>query len=298
MSYSDELFIKMCNNVLENGTIVPSRALWKDTGEHAKIIKTFGIVNIYDLSKEFPANTLRPVGFKNCIDEILWIWQNKSNNIKDLNSHIWDSWADDNGSIGSAYGYQIRSKLRKVKREESYTSKSNPQFSYSEVKESFVDQTDFVLHELKYNTFSRRIVTNMYDIDDLPNMGLEPCAYSLTFNVTKENNELVLNAILNQRSQDILVANNWNVVQYSILLHMFAISSNMKVGKLIHVISDAHIYDRHIDIVKELITRPTYDAPKLYINPDVNNFYDFKVDDFKLIDYKTGNQIRNIPVAI
>ena len=243
-------------------------------------IKKFGVVNRYDLKKEFPALTLRKTNLKNCVDEILWIWQKKSNNINDLNSHIWDSWADENGSIGKAYGYQLGVK--------------------HQYKEGMMDQVDRVLYDLKNNPYSRRIMTNIYTHQDLHEMNLYPCAYSMTFNVTKnkETGKLVLNGILNQRSQDILTANNWNVCQYAVLLHMFAQVSDMEVGELVHVIADAHIYDKHVPLVEELIAREQHPAPKFWINPEVKNFYDFTVDDFRLDDYVTGPQIKNIPVAV
>ncbi len=282
MSYADKVFKEMCEDILANGVDTKGekvRPHWED-GTAAYTIKKFGVVNRYDLSKEFPAMTFRKVGFKNCIDEILWIWQKKSNNIKDLRSHIWDSWADENGSIGKAYGYQLGVKHK--------------------YKEGMFDQVDRVLYDLKNNPFSRRIMTNIYNHHDLSEMGLYPCAYSMTFNVTEKpgHEKLVLNAILNQRSQDILTANNWNVVQYAVLLHMIAQVSDMEVGELVHVIADAHIYDRHVDIVKELITRKQYPAPKFHMNPDVKNFYDFKLEDFELTDYEAGEQVKNIPVAI
>ncbi|MSS62303.1 thymidylate synthase [Velocimicrobium porci] len=282
MSLADNLFINMCKDILENGVSTEGekvRPHWED-GTAAYTIKKFGVVNRYDLSKEFPAITLRRTALKSCIDEILWIWQKKSNNINDLNSHIWDSWADETGSIGKAYGYQLGIKHK--------------------YKEGEMDQVDRVLYDLKHNPYSRRIMTNIYNHEDLHEMNLYPCAYSMTFNVTKdkESDQLVLNAILNQRSQDILAANNWNVCQYAVLVHMFAQVSGMKVGELVHVIADAHIYDRHIPIIKELIERPTYDAPTFWINPDVKDFYEFTVDDFKLENYVTGEQIKNIPIAI
>ncbi|SFL02500.1 thymidylate synthase [Lachnospiraceae bacterium KH1T2] len=282
MSYADKVFKEMCEDILANGVDTKGekvRPHWED-GTAAYTIKKFGVVNRYDLSKEFPAMTFRKVGFKNCIDEILWIWQKKSNNIKDLRSHIWDAWADENGSIGKAYGYQLGVKHK--------------------YKEGMFDQVDRVLYDLKNNPFSRRIMTNIYNHHDLSEMGLYPCAYSMTFNVTEKpgHEKLVLNAILNQRSQDILTANNWNVVQYAVLLHMIAQVSDMEVGELVHVIADAHIYDRHVDIVKELITRKQYPAPKFHMNPDVKNFYDFKLEDFELTDYEAGEQVKNIPVAI
>ena len=276
MSIADSIFIKMCEDILENGFSSEGekvRARWSDQAP-AHTIKKFAVVNRYDLSKEFPILTLRPTNLRAAIDEILWIWQKKSNNINELNSHIWDSWADENGSIGKAYGYQLAIKHK--------------------YREGEFDQVDRVLYDLKNNPYSRRIIVNMYNHSDLYAMNLYPCAYSITFNVTGDK----LNGILNQRSQDILVANNWNVCQYSILLHMFAQSCNLKAGELVHVIADAHIYDRHIPMVKELISRPFYTAPKLLINPDVDNFYDFKVDDFKLENYHKNEQIRNIPVAI
>lgn len=282
MSLADDLFIRMCKDILEHGVSTEGekvRPHWED-GEQAYTIKKFGVVNRYDLSKEFPAITLRRTGFKSCIDEILWIWQKKSNNINDLNSHIWDSWADEDGSIGKAYGYQLGIK-----------------HTY---KEGEMDQVDRVLYDLKYNPYSRRIMTNIYNHQDLYEMNLYPCAYSMTFNVTKEkgSNQLILNAILNQRSQDILAANNWNVCQYAVLVYMFAQVSGMKAGELVHVIADAHIYDRHIPIIKELIERPTFDAPDFWMNPEIKDFYDFTVEDFRLDNYVTGTQIKNIPIAI
>ena len=232
------------------------------------------MVNRYDLSKEFPALTLRRTAFKSAVDEILWIWQKKSNNIHELKSHIWDEWADADGSIGKAYGYQLGVK--------------------HQYKEGMMDQVDRVLFDLKENPYSRRIMTNIYVHQDLHEMNLYPCAYSMTFNVTDDR----LNAVLNQRSQDILTANNWNVVQYAALLHMIAQVSGLKAGELVHVIADAHIYDRHIPLVKELISRETYPAPDFWINPEIKNFYDFTADDVRLDNYKTGPQIKNIPVAV
>lgn len=275
MSYADKVFIDMCNDIIDNGYSTEGekvRPKWED-GSYAYTIKKFGVVNRYDLSREFPIMTLRRTAFKSCIDEILWIWQKKSNNIKDLNSHIWDEWADENGSIGKAYGYQLGVRHK--------------------YKEGMMDQVDRVLYDLKNNPYSRRIMTNIYVHQDLHEMNLYPCAYSMTFNVTGNK----LNAILNQRSNDILTANNWNVVQYAVLVHMIAQVSGLEAGELVHVIADAHIYDRHIPLVKELIKRQTYDAPVFRMNPDVKDFYEFTVDDFELEDYKYGPQIK-IPVAV
>lgn len=282
MSLADQIFIDMCKDILENGTSTEGekvRPKWED-GSYAYTIKKFGVVNRYDLSKEFPALTLRKLAFKNCIDEMLWIWQKKSNNINDLRSHIWDSWADEDGSIGKAYGYQMGVKHK--------------------YKEGEMDQVDRVIYDLKNNPYSRRIITNLYVHQDLHEMNLYPCAYSVTFNVTKkaDSDKLVLNAILNQRSNDILAANNWNVCQYAVLVHMLAQVCGYQVGELVHVIADAHIYDRHIPIIQELITRPTYDAPEFSMNPDIKDFYQFRVEDFKLSNYKYGPKIENIPVAI
>lgn len=276
MSRADKLFVDMCNKILDegyssDGQIV--RAKWED-GTPAHTIKTFGIVNRYDLSKEFPALTLRRTAIKWCVGELLWIWQKKSNNIKDLNGDIWDEWADENGSIGKAYGYQLGQKYK---------------FS-----QGVMDQVDNVIWQLKNTPYSRRIMTNIYNFADLSEMNLEPCAYSMTFNVTEDR----LNGILNQRSQDVLAANNWNVVQYAVLIHMLAQVCGLKPGELVHVISDAHIYDRHVPIVKELITRKAYDAPTFLLNPDVKDFYDFTLDDIKVENYQTGSQIKNIPIAI
>ncbi|MCI7685591.1 MAG: thymidylate synthase [Baileyella intestinalis] len=276
MSKADEKFVSMCRDILENGFSTEGnnvRARWDD-GTPAHTIKNFGVVNRYDLSEEFPALTLRPTAIRLAFDELLWIWQKKSNNIKDLNSHIWDQWADENGSIGKAYGYQLGIPYK--------------------FKQGEMDQVDNVLWLLKNDRYSRRIMTNMYNFADLSEMGLEPCAYSMTFNVKGDT----LNAILNQRSQDVLTANNWNVVQYSLLLMMMAQVSGLKAGELVHVIADAHIYDRHVDIVKELIERPQYPAPKVRLNPDVTDFYEFTDKDLIIEDYQKNPQVKNIPVAI
>jgi thymidylate synthase len=276
MSQADVLFVKMCRNILENGYSSQGqlvRPKWED-GTPAHTVKTFGVVNRYDLSKEFPALTLRPTAIRSAVDELLWIWQKKSNNTNELNSCIWDEWADCNGSIGKAYGYQLGVKYR---------------FPHGEM-----DQVDNVLWQLKNTPYSRRIMTNIFNFSDLMEMGLEPCAYSMTFNVTGDR----LNAILNQRSQDILAANNWNVVQYSVLVHMFAQVSGLKPGELVHVISDAHIYDRHIPIIQEMIERIQYPSPQFRLNPDIRDFYDFTVDDLIIENYQTNPQIKNIPIAV
>ena len=282
MSYADQVFINMCQDIIENGTSTEGekvRPKWPD-GSYAYTIKRFGVVNRYDLSKEFPALTLRRTGLKSCMDEILWIYQKKSNNIHDLNSHIWDEWADETGSIGKAYGYQIGVK--------------------SHYKEGDMDQMDRVLFDLKANPYSRRIMTNTYVFSDLSEMHLYPCAYGVTYNVTKRPGEdrLVLNMILNQRSQDVLAANNWDVCQYAILLMMVAQVSGMVPGELVHVIADAHIYDRHVDIIRELISRPAYPAPKVSLNPEVTDFYAFTTKDLIVEDYVTGPQIKDIPIAV
>lgn len=276
MSLADHIFIKMCQDIVDSGFSSEGqivRPKWQD-GTMAHTIKNFAVVNRYDLSKEFPILTLRPTNLKAAIDEILWIWQKKSNNTQDLNSKIWDSWADEEGSIGKAYGYQLGVK-----------------HLYSEGE---FDQVDRVLFDLKNNPYSRRIMTNLYNHQDLHEMNLYPCAYSMTFNVVGNK----LSGILNQRSNDILVANNWNVVQYAVLLHMFAQVSNLEVGELVHVIADAHIYDRHVPIIEELLLRETFSAPKLVINKEIKDFYDFKVEDFALEGYQAGPQIKKIPVAV
>ena len=301
MSCADTIFIDMCKDILENGTSTEGQKVrphWPD-GESAYTIKRFGICNRYDLRKEFPALTLRKTALKSAMDEILWIWQRKSHNIHDLKPHIWDEWADEDGSIGKAYGYQMGVK-----------------HAY---REGMFDQVDRVLYDLKNNPYSRRIMTNLYVHQDLNEMNLYPCAYSMTFNVTREKGEpalgspaaldripesdengerLVLNAVLNQRSNDVLTANNWNVAQYAILLMMMAQVSDMVPGELVHMIADAHIYDRHIPLVKDLIARQPLKAPRVWLDPDVTDFYAFTTDSLHYEDYETHGQIRDIPVAI
>ena len=277
MGKADAIFIDNCREILEHGISTEKekvRPVWAD-GVPAHTLKRFGLVNRYDLGEEFPILTIRPINYKAAIDEVLWIWQKKSNNIHDLNSHIWDSWADPDGSIGKAYGYQMGKKFR--------------------FKEGMFDQVDRVLFDLKNNPYSRRILTNMYNFEDLHEMNLYPCAYSMTFNVTGDR----LNAILNQRSQDMLAANNWNVVQYAALVHMFAKVSGLQPGELVHVIADAHIYDRHIPIVRDLIGRESYFAPALTVqDPGEAGFYGFSADHFELTDYRHGSGIGRIPVAV
>ena len=276
MSRADEIFIQNMTDILEKGFSdenLPVRPKWED-GTPAHTIKLFGIVNRYNLQEEFPILTIRRTAFKSCLDELLWIWQKKSNNIHDLHSHIWDSWADESGSIGKAYGYQLGKKAI--------------------YKEGEFDQVDRVLFDLKHNPTSRRIMTNIYNFEDLHEMNLYPCAYSMTFNVTGDT----LNGILNQRSNDMLTANNWNVAQYALLLHMFAQVSGLKAGTLVHVIADAHIYDRHVPLVRKVLAKTPHPAPKLWINPEVKDFYAFTTDDFKLIDYEYEVLEEKIPVAV
>ena len=276
MSKADVLFVNMCKKILEEGFSTEGatvRARWED-GSPAYTITTFGVVNRYDLSQEFPALTLRRTAIKSAMDEVLWIWQRKSNNIHDLKPHIWDEWADPDGSIGKAYGYQMAKKYK---------------FAQGEM-----DQVDNVIWQLKNQPQSRRILTNMYNFEDLSEMNLEPCAYSVTFNVTGNK----LNAILNQRSQDILAANNWNVVQYALLVMMLAQVTGYQPGELVHVISDAHIYNRHVPIIEELIERRQYPAPKVTLNPEIKDFYDFTPEDVRVEDYLHGEQILNIPIAV
>lgn len=307
MSYADKLFVNMCKDIIENGTSTEGqevRPIWTDTGEKAYTIKQFGIVNRYDLRKEFPAITLRRTGIKSAMDEILWIFQKKSNNIRDLKPHIWDSWADENGSIGKAYGYQIgqRYKHHKVKIEpETLNELANYPSAHITMSDNMclLDQMDAVLYDLKHTPFSRRIMTHIWNFKELHEMNLQPCCWSCTYSVTDEGGDkLVLNMHLNQRSNDVLAANNWNVCQYALLLMMVAQVSGMTPGVLLHTINDAHIYDRHIPMVKELITREQYPAPIVKLNPEVKNFYDFTTDDLIIENYVTGEQIKNIPIAV
>lgn len=282
MSRADLLYRETCARILREGvwdTDQSVRPRWAD-GSPAHTVKCFGVVNRYDLQEEFPLMTLRRTYWRSCVEELLWIWQKKSNNVHDLGSHIWDSWADENGSIGKAYGYQLGVK--------------------HQYKEGMMDQVDRVLYDLKNNPYSRRIMTNIYVHQDLHEMNLYPCAYSMTFNVTKEpgKDKLTLNAILNQRSQDILAANNWNVCQYSILLMMIAQVCDMEAGELVHVIADCHIYDRHVPVIKELISRTPYPAPTVKLNPEIRDFYEFTTDDLIVENYQTWPQIKNIPIAI
>ncbi len=276
MSKADQIYIETCRDILQNGVWdldLEVRPHWED-GSPAHTVKKFGVVNRYNLKDEFPIMTLRRTYYKSCIDELLWIWQKKSNRVSELASHVWDAWADENGTIGKAYGYQLGLK--------------------HQYKEGLFDQVDRVLYDLKHNPASRRIMTNLYNFEDLHAMGLYPCAYSMTFNVSGRT----LNAILNQRSQDMLTANNWNVVQYAILVHMMAQVSGLEAGELVHVIADAHIYDRHIPLVERMLENPQFAAPKLIIDPSVTDFYGFTVDSFQFEGYQYAPFAEKIPVAV
>ena len=276
MSYADQVFRANCLDILQNGVRdddLTVRPHWED-GTPAHTIKKFGLVNRYDLQKEFPILTLRRTYLKSAVDELLWIWQKKSNNVRDLSSHIWDAWADETGSIGKAYGYQLGVK--------------------HQYPEGLFDQVDRVLFDLKTNPASRRILTSLYNFEDLHEMHLYPCAYSMTFNVS----DGTLNAILNQRSQDMLAANNWNVCQYAVLVHMFAQVSGLKAGELVHVIADAHIYDRHIPIIGRMLSEPEHPAPKFTLDPAVTDFYQFTPGSVRLEGYEYSPFEEKIPIAI
>ena len=276
MSRADRLYIETCQRILTDGVSdegLPVRPRWQDgTPAHTK--RLFGVVNRYDLREEFPIMTLRRTYFRSCVDELLWIWQKKSNNVHDLKSRIWDSWADETGSIGKAYGYQLGKKYR--------------------FPEGENDQVDHVLYALRHDPASRRILTNLYNFEELSEMALAPCAYSMTFQVSGST----LNAILNQRSQDMLTANNWNVVQYAVLVHMLAQVSGLVAGELVHVIADCHIYDRHLPTVERLLDREPLPAPEFYVNPKIDDFYAFTPEDFSLKNYRYHDFSEKIPVAI
>ena len=276
MSRADEIYRATCLDILENGfwdTDLQVRPKWAD-GTPAHTVKKFGVVNRYDLREEFPIMTLRRTYWKSAIDEILWIWQKKSNRLDELGSHVWDEWAQPDGTIGKAYGYQLGVKHK--------------------YPEGEFDQVDRVLYDLKHNPASRRILTSIFNHADLHEMALAPCAYSMTFNVSGNT----LNAILNQRSQDMLTANNWNVCQYAALVHMIAQVSGLQAGELVHVIADCHIYDRHVELVKKMLDNPTFEAPKFEIDPTVTDFYAFTKDSFKMVDYKCNRFDYEIPIAI
>ena len=276
MSRADEIYIQTCRDILENGVWDTDRAVrphWED-GAPAHTVKKFCVVNRYDLREEFPIMTLRRTYYRSCIQELLWIWQKKSNRISELGSHIWDSWAREDGTIGKAYGYQLGVK--------------------HVYPEGMFDQVDRVLYALRHDPASRRILTSLYNHHDLHEMALAPCAYSMTFNVSGNT----LNTILNQRSQDMLTANNWNVVQYAVLVHMMAQVSGLEAGELVHVIADCHIYDRHVPLVEKMLENPSYPAPKFVMDKAVTDFYDFTVDSFRMEDYRFAPFDEKIPVAI
>jgi len=298
MSYADEVFIKNCRDILDKGVWDTDQAVrprWED-GTPAHTIKLFGVVNRYDLSKEFPILTIRKQYLKNAVDELLWIWQKNSNNIHDLNSHVWDAWADEKGSIGKAYGYQMGKSYRhhKIGHTELLDQKQYPSMFLDHNGWVYLSQTDGVLWDLKHNPSSRRILTSIFNPTDLADMALQPCAWSTTFNVASGK----LNMVLNQRSQDMLTANGWNVMQYAVLLYMIAQVTGFEPGELVHVIADCHIYDRHVSMVEEIISREPLPAPGFFLEPGVKNFYEFTKDDVHLVNYEACPFDKHIPVAI
>ena len=305
MSYADKVFKENLRSIIEEGTSTEGQKVrphWED-GTPAYTIKQFGISNTYDLRKEFPAITVRKTALKSCMDEILWIYQKKSYNINDLNSHIWDQWADKDGSIGKAYGYQVGKRFLHHRSNELPLSEVYPsvisQSRLGEKYKIYLDQMDGALYDLRNTPFSRRIMISLWCPEELHEMNLEPCCWSVIFNVTDEGQDkLVLNMVLNQRSNDFITANNWNTAQYAIFLMMVAQSVDMIPGKLVHNITDCHVYDRHIDIARELLNRPEHPAPKVSLNPEIKNFYDFTTDDLIVENYETEPQIKNIPIAI
>ena len=305
MSYADKVFKENLRSIIEEGTSTEGQKVrphWED-GTPAYTIKQFGISNTYDLRKEFPAITVRKTALKSCMDEILWIYQKKSNNIHDLNSHIWDQWADKDGFIGKAYGYQVGKRFLHHRSNELPLSEVYPsvisQSRLGEKYKIYLDQMDGALYDLRNTPFSRRIMISLWCPEELHEMNLEPCCWSVIFNVTDEGQDkLVLNMVLNQRSNDFITANNWNTAQYAIFLMMVAQSVDMIPGKLVHNITDCHVYDRHIDIARELLNRPEHPAPKVSLNPEIKNFYDFTTDDLIVENYETEPQIKNIPIAI
>ena len=311
MSYADKIFKENLKEILNNGSSTEGQKVrphWAD-GTPAYTIKQFGVANTYDLRKEFPAITIRPTALKSAMDEVLWIYQKKSNNINDLNSHIWDEWADENNTIGKAYGYQLVEHYlhHTIENSRDYKNKIYDALKYPSCKleyqstytKVYFDQMDAVLYDLTHNPFSRRIMISLWNTQELHEMNLQPCCYNIIFNVTDEGQDkLVLNMTLNQRSNDMITANNWNTAQFAILLMMVAQSVDMIPGKLLHVITDQHVYDRHIDIAKELLERPEHDAPKVSLNPNIQNFYSFTTNDLIVEDYITEPQIKNIPIAI
>ena len=304
MSYADKIFKENLKSIMDNGTSTYGenvRTHWED-GVPAYTIRQFGISNTYDLRKEFPAITIRKTALKSCMDEILWIYQKKSNNIHNLNSHIWDQWADKDGSIGKAYGYQVgHMHLHYLSNELPRNKGEYPSIlvrAINNTYELYLDQMDAVLYTLKNDPFSRRIMISLWNPEELHEMNLQPCCWNINFWVTKEGDDKILNMTLNQRSNDFITANNWNTAQYAILLMMVAQSTGMIAGKLMHNITDCHIYDRHLSIAKELLNREEHPAPKVSLNPEIKNFYDFKTSDLIVEDYVTEPQIKNIPIAI
>ena len=324
MSIADNIFIQNCKDILENGVWDTDREVrprWED-GSPAHTVKKFGIVNRYDLQEEFPILTVRKQYFKSALDELLWIWQKKSNDVRKLGSHIWDQWADEKGTIGKAYGYQLGTKHRvkgidldkavelfgydgvvEDKRISGWWNNAKDTVAYNYADKHVVllndgcvwmDQVDHILYDLKFNPASRRILSMLWNPDEAVDMGLEPCAYSMTFNVSGNK----LNTILNQRSQDMLTANGWNVMQYAALTMMMAQVSGLEPGEFVHVIADCHIYDRHVEVIQEIIQNEPLPAPKVELDKSITNFYDFTKDSFTITGYN-GYAIdaSRIPVA-
>ena len=280
MSYADTLFKQEINEILTNGfndKDYPVRPKWPD-GTPAHTIKTFCAVRRYDLSKEFPILTLRQQAFKGVVRELLWMWQKKSNVVDELgpSASIWRAWEWPDGTIGKTYGYQLGKKS---------------DYGYGEF-----DQVDNLLYLLKNKPMDRRMIVTMWCPQDLKEMALPPCVYESIWDVSNGK----LNCTLIQRSGDVLAAassGGWDTMEYAILVHMIAQVCGYQVGELVHIVHNLHIYDRHVEAVKEVMQNPEYPAPTLWINPDVKDFYAFTEDDFKLIDYQATKLSTKFEVA-
>jgi thymidylate synthase len=281
MNSADKQYLDLVRNIIENGYSDEGenvRPKWAD-GTPAYTKSLISCKMQFDNS-EVPILTTKQVAWKTAIKELLWIWQMKSNRIEDLhkmNVHIWDEWEIKEGkwagTIGPAYGYQLGKKCRKVNGE-------------------LLDQVDYLLWSLKNNP-SRRMITTLWDKDDLDEMALTPCVWKTNWLVKGRK----LHLIVGIRSNDMALGNPFNVFQYSVLQRMIAQVTGYELGTLNFDIDDAHVYDRHIEPLKQQLKREPYSAPKLWINPEITNFYDFTPDDFKLIDYKHHPKIE-MEVAI
>jgi len=303
MTIADIVYGKLIHDVEMFGEWdrdTPVRAVWKD-GTPAYTKALLNVQMKFDNGKEITILSQKRVPQKDPVNEIFWIWRDKSNDVqalRDMGCKVWDEWMKEDGTIGKAYGWQLRNKYRKVRITDdlmhmTFNGELSHNYEVDGYGYTYLDQVDYLIYTLKTNPSSRRIKTTLWCVEDLDDMALEPCVYDTHWQLLGGKLHLTVNV----RSNDLGLGNPYNVYQYSILHRLIAQATGHTVGTICFNIDNAHIYDRHIDDLLEQVDKPMHDAPEVWINPEITSFYDFKIEDIKLIGYTHEKSIR-MEVAI